>query len=1431
MSPARGRSGSGKFTDLAMEESHHLSEDLPLPPARLFDRLSQLPGYTWDQSVEPFHSTYNHWHITGFRHALEADLSTPVATSSGPASSGPSSLTRNSPRIDLRPSARIINRRHSVSETSSELSLSRGDQEQIWIPVVARISTNVLRLEREFHMLRSIVQSSDPDCNHTVRPIDLVHLSPDSGDNSSLLVAVFEYPGHDRLRDLVTFGPASFVAGAKGDNNVTPNEQVDLPAFFDFAIGACDCLEILHYGMKTVHGEIRGDAFHFCAETGAVKLANIGNGARSFDNVLSEGWSSVSRELGAKYKLQFIAPEQTGRMPTEPDSRTDIYALGLFFWSMLVGKLPFEGTDPVDVVQNVLGKKLTPISSKRMDIPDALSAVIQKMTQKVVHERYHTISSAKKDLMQIAQLMGDGDGEALNQFQIAQQDVSSFFTLPSRMFGREREYGLIINVIDKVKRRQLSAFAKATAQSPGTAHALASTSSISDGRVDSFDLASVSSDSGSFQLPPRTTSNATSYHLAHVGTHESIAASDAVSPIPKSGPTPTSQETPPTLFYNKSKSPSHSRSSYNTDRDSPPSIHTASNSQHSTNAFSQPDSMSSLGKQKLSAKSRRNGKCEVITISGAAGIGKTDLLNRVQPVIRKTGFIAITRLDRAKRVPFEPFAKILASLLRQIFSERDVTTDYHNSLRAALRPIWPTLYKVLDLPEQLMSPGAKYKPSSSSRSSAMSQSKIDPTKGEPAKRINIPWMDQGQSSVDFFLSNAASNNMRLMDIFLEILRTVCQYRLITVCLDDLEYADDETLELVLNIIRAKLSCVLILTSRKDEIASEKVKTLFEMESSNVTRIVLQPLGENDIMEFIAATMHQEPNQTLTPLGAVIQERSRGNPFYVRVMLETCYRKNCLWYSWKDSKWLFDLDRIFTEFVAPVYGEGLGLGFLTKRLQEIPPAARSIMVWGALLGSPFSFSLVQKLLTSEFLFSSDDDDEEFDLTCPQNATLVRQSPGDIVVGLQFLVQANLLNTGRTDDEFKFGNDRLAQAALSLGESRSVEKMHFIISQTLMKYYHDSRSLYSMAHHVALASRTIKSRVNRRVDYRRILWEAGQTAAQSGARPTALWYFRHCIALLQNDPWDAHQVDVYYDETMRLFIATAEMAWSQGQNDDALELIDAVFAHGKDAVSKSSAWVIKAKIYAQLGDHHRSMESLLTCLDELGVHLRALTSYGECDAAYRRLKSYVESVGLEVISNKPLSKDPNLVTIGAVMAEAMAVTYWDDALTFYRMAIEMMDIHIFRGGFNQISIGCSHLAMIAMSRFKDLEFGAELSDLSLSLLERCPELWTQSRGFIVHNLYVSHLRVSMASTLPALEASLEASFSTGDPYITLVSISSMAMTRLYLGHDMAQLEAFCVETPEEIPFWDKDTRGGASLLAVRFVFFCKFFLVMALTDTYL
>ncbi|KMU71914.1 hypothetical protein CISG_00223 [Coccidioides immitis RMSCC 3703] len=452
------------FPQQTMEESRILGEDLPLTTDQLFERLGQIPGYTWDTTLQPVHSSYDHWQVTGTKHSSEPDVfsSTPASSSSF---SKDSSFAHDSLRSEPRSFPRN-NGRSSISEFSSG---------------VASLGL------------------TPKECKHTVRPIDIIRFTPQPGHRAPLLVTIFEFPGPNYLGELVSFGPAFYQAKGQCDpDNLPLVDEVPLSVFLDFAIGACECLELLHYGLKNVHGEIRADAFHFSRETGAVKLSNTGNGSRAFDNALSEGWSTLSKESGAKDKLRSIAPEQTGRLLTEPDSRTDIYALGVLFWSMLVGRPAFDGNDPVEVVQNVLSKRLSPVSSKRMDTPDAISAVIQKMVQKQITDRYHTISSVKMDLQKIMKLLGDGDSQALKTFQIAQRDVTAFFTLPTALFGRKEECERILQVVQR--RLQEPSVQPNTKTSVHPKYSFSSGSSVSGERIDPIEFGDASSDSGSYGL-------------------------------------------------------------------------------------------------------------------------------------------------------------------------------------------------------------------------------------------------------------------------------------------------------------------------------------------------------------------------------------------------------------------------------------------------------------------------------------------------------------------------------------------------------------------------------------------------------------------------------------------------------------------------------------------------------------------------------------------------------------------------------------------------------------------------------------------------------------------------------------------------------------------------------------------------------------------
>ncbi|KAK2740197.1 hypothetical protein FQN57_006208 [Myotisia sp. PD_48] len=1368
-----------------MEDSHILGDDLPLPPGRLFERLAQIPGYSWDQTVEPIHSSYDNWHVTGFKYSLDSETSISSQTAASSAISKASASPRMSPTVNDELRSFRFHWRTNLSESGSELTSPREESEQLWVPVLARISSHVVRLEREFQVLRSIIDTSDPDCHHTVRPIDIIRLGSQPGDRTPLLVTIYEYLGRNHLMQFVSLGPAFFQL----NEDPTVVKKVPLSTFLDFAIGACECLEVLHYGLNIIHGEIRGDAFHFNKETGRVKWSNSGNGPRSFDNALSDGWSVLSKELGVRNKLQFIAPEQTGRLPTEPDSRTDIYALGVLFWTMLAGRPAFEGNDLVEVVQNVLNKNLIPVSSLRLDIPDACSRVILKMTEKIISQRYHTISAVKWDLQQISKLLGDGDTTALKDFQIAQRDVSSFFTLPCAMFGRRLEYDRVMNVVRRVhnKRQHIAPPGKSNLY---PFYAKSAGSSVSGGdRAENGDAVDTTSDSGSFVISGfknGSPSNSLPHHNSALGSSMSVESGSSSSKA--------------AFLQSRLKSPTDSRMSWDlVDREP------------SSGQF---ESAPAPGRRKLHSKYPHAGRCEVITLCGSNGIGKSDLIQRLLPEMRKLGYTAVAKVDRLRNVPFETFLTILASLLRQVFSERDITTEAHNAIRKAVQPIWDSLHHILGLSKQLIFPASSdgepdLGPSDTSSVKGSKEWKQD----DIGPRVpTFMSLSRGQTPDAFCQGPSSSSWIRFADIFVEILKIVSSYKTFCICVDNAQFADEESAGLMLDIVRHKIRCVLIVAGRPEEAVAPAMKDIFQSEAMNVTRVELEPLSEDDILNYVAATMHQPVNSSLVPLAAVVQEKSRGNPFYVRMILETCYRKGCIWYSWRDSAWQFDLDRFFSEFVSPTYGEGIGTEFVVKRFREIPPASRSIITWGALLGTTFSFSLVQKLLSGEFFYTAGEDDEE-DASCIKRTRLI-QNQSDAVAGLQFLLQSYIIIPGETDDEYRFASDHYVHAIASMQECQNREKMHFIVAQTMIKYSPaNDIALHAAARHICTAANLVKERAPIRIKHRDILYEAALASYKSGAKATALGYYTQAIYLLQDNPWDRNSQDVYYEETRELYIQAAEMHLALGHTAEALDLLEVVFKNAYSPVCKARAWMVRSRVHSLIGDMPAALDDLFECLQDLGVDVREQSTWEACDEAYKTLSGYLRSIDLEKLSSRPLSEDRSLIAIGAVMSEAMAACLWLDSLTFFRLAIEMTNIYIQRGAFAQAVYLFSHLSMIATSRFKDLDLGFKLSDVAQSILDHTQEPAVLARGVAVHSSFVDHMKVPIASTLPRLENSMETAYVLGDRYVILLNVSAMALARFSLGHDFSELENFCNYSTEEIGDWANDVRGGTNIVAIR------------------
>ena len=98
--------------------------------------------------------------------------------------------------------------------------------------------------------------------------------------------------------------------------------------------------------------------------------------------------------------VHYFSPEQASGKRT--DERSDIYSLGIVFYEMLTGQLPFDGETPVGVALKHIQEQMTKPSSINPSVPKEIDSIILKMTMKDPDDRYSSIKEFLKDLQRLS---------------------------------------------------------------------------------------------------------------------------------------------------------------------------------------------------------------------------------------------------------------------------------------------------------------------------------------------------------------------------------------------------------------------------------------------------------------------------------------------------------------------------------------------------------------------------------------------------------------------------------------------------------------------------------------------------------------------------------------------------------------------------------------------------------------------------------------------------------------------------------------------------------------------------------------------------------------------------------------------------------------------------------------------------------------------
>jgi serine/threonine protein kinase len=141
------------------------------------------------------------------------------------------------------------------------------------------------------------------------------------------------------------------------------------------AVGIVMALRRLHQ-RGLIHKDIKPANIILDDATGEVRLTVFAIASR-----LSRERQAAKPPEALNGTLAYMAPEQTGRMNRAIDSRSDLYALGVTFYQMFTGVLPFTAADPMEWVHCHLAKQPVAPANRVKEIPDAVSAIILKLAR------------------------------------------------------------------------------------------------------------------------------------------------------------------------------------------------------------------------------------------------------------------------------------------------------------------------------------------------------------------------------------------------------------------------------------------------------------------------------------------------------------------------------------------------------------------------------------------------------------------------------------------------------------------------------------------------------------------------------------------------------------------------------------------------------------------------------------------------------------------------------------------------------------------------------------------------------------------------------------------------------------------------------------------------------------------------------------------
>lgn len=193
----------------------------------------------------------------------------------------------------------------------------------------------------------------------------------DVGEDDGMYYIIMEYIEGKTLKQLI-----------KKRGSITLSEAIDIMLQLTDGITQAHDSYIIHRDLKPQNILIKDD--------GTIKITDFGIAVALNSTQLTQ----TNSVMGS---VHYIPPEQaSGKGST---IRSDIYAMGILFYELITGSLPFRGDNAVEIALKQMHDPIPSVRKKNPSIPQSVENIILKATAKNPKNRYADAKEMHADLL------------------------------------------------------------------------------------------------------------------------------------------------------------------------------------------------------------------------------------------------------------------------------------------------------------------------------------------------------------------------------------------------------------------------------------------------------------------------------------------------------------------------------------------------------------------------------------------------------------------------------------------------------------------------------------------------------------------------------------------------------------------------------------------------------------------------------------------------------------------------------------------------------------------------------------------------------------------------------------------------------------------------------------------------------------------------